>query len=149
MRLALRGLFTWLCESPGEEGKLSAFGMRHSWARLGYSPRQELLCLWAVWWQHSGSARSWSERRMMRQMLITILFCSGFLVNIWILGHRTCKNAKNSFPVIQWVIFSMTHLELGMPTWRYLKQHAMRRLNAFSVLQMPLLVSPTGQPWYH
>lgn len=40
----------------------------------------------------------------------------------------------------------MTHLDLGMPNWRYLKQHAMRRLHAFSVLLNVPLFFPTGQP---
>lgn len=40
MRLALKGLFTWLCESPGEEDKLSSLGQdttEHVWdtARSG------------------------------------------------------------------------------------------------------------------
>ena len=40
------------------------FCLWDNWACLGYSPGQELLCLWTVWWRHDGSARSWSEGRM-------------------------------------------------------------------------------------
>lgn len=145
MRLALRGLFTWLCESPGEEDKLSAFGTRHNWACLGYSPVRSCYASGqfgggTVDLHRADQREGWCSKCWSQFCFVQVSQSTSE-----ILGHRTCKNAKNSFPVIQWVIFSMTHLDLGMPNWRYLKQHEMTRLYAlFS--KCPLFFPPQDSP---